>query len=204
MRNTFKSSAAATRAHGSGARSSRRPRGVGVFVGLLLVGLAAGAGGQPREDFANVCAPLISLSTMTPPPGDAGEVVRALQTIAAGIAKGDADLIVSAYADTARVENFPSLLGARGPVALDRGRHPSMSKEELRRIYRAYFRDFPEAAIVFTRVNVSVQGAHATVSARARFVLPPGSGRDTHTATVVWRLARGGDGWRITEERYQE
>jgi len=179
---------------------------VGVLFGLWLVGLAAGAGGQTREDFANVCAPLVSLSTMTPPPGDAGEVVRALQTITAGIAKGDADLIVSAYADTARVENFPSLLGDRGPVALDRGRHPLMGKEELRRIYRAYFRDFPEAAIVFTRVNVSVQGAHATASARARFVLPPGSGRDTHTATatVAWRLARGGEGWRITEERYQE
>jgi len=79
-----------------------------------------------------------------------------------------------------------------------------IGKDGLRQIYRAYFEKFPNAAVVFTRVNVSVKGAHALASARARFVLPPGSGRDTYTATVTWKLARQPNGWTITDEGYQE
>ncbi len=165
------------------------------MAGLLAVGLAGGASGQAREDFANACAPLISLSTMTPPPGEEGNVVRTLQTITAGIAKTNADLIVSAYAEGARIQNFPRLLGDAGSPA---------SREELRRMYGAYFTNVPEWAVVFTPVVVSVKESRATASARARFVLPPGSGRDTYNASVTWKLARGEDGWRITEERYQE
>lgn len=177
----------------------------GVLAGLMVLGLAAGAAGQARTDFANACAPLISLATMTPPPGETGEVVRRLQTIAVGIARSEADVIVSAYADGARIENFPRLLPDRG-VAEGRapGHRALMGKEELRRAYGAYFQNVPEAAVVFTQVTVSVQGAQAVASARARFILPPGSGRDAHTATVTWKLARGLDGWRIVEERYQD
>lgn len=178
---------------------------IAAFAGLVVLGLVAGVAGQTRDDFANVCAPLISLSTMTPPPGETGNVVRRLQTIAAGIAKSNADLIVSAYSERARIENFPMFLGERGSRAVpDQGAHPVIGKDGLRRVYRAYFENFPNAAVVFTRVNVSVEGTHAAASARARFVLPPGSGRDTYTATVTWKLARQADGWTIADERYQE
>lgn len=175
---------------------------VGILAGLVTFGLAAGAA-QTLDDFANACSPLVSLSTMIPPPGDKGDVVRKLQTVAVGIAQGNADVIVSAYAEAARIENFPRLLGDRAG-ALVSGRDLVMSKDELRRIYQAYFQNFPQSAIVFTRVSVSVQEGYATASAHARFVLLPGSGHDTHNTTVTWKLAREQDGWRIIEERYQE
>mgnify|MGYP001618148422 FL=1 len=177
----------------------------GALAGLVALGLAAGAAGHTRDDFANACSPLIMLSTMTPPPGERGNVVRRLQTIAAGIAESNADLIVSAYADGARIENFPKALRQRVSAGMPgSGRGRLVSKDELRDIYQAYFKDFPESAIVFTQVRVSVKGVRASASAHARFVLPPGSGRDTHNATVIWTLARQDDGWRITEERYHE
>ena len=172
-------------------------RRMGALAGLVARGLAASAAGQTRDDFANACAPLITLLSMSPPPGEQGNVVRRLQAIAAGIAQENVDLIVSAYAEGARVENFPRLLSADD-------RNHLMTKDQLRRTYRAYFENFPGAAVVFTHVTVSVKGSHALASARARFVLPPGQGRDTFNATVTWTLAKQKDGWTITEERYRE
>jgi hypothetical protein len=131
-------------------------RAMAIVTALVVLGLSVGAAGQPRDDFAHACAPLISLSTMTPPAGDEGRIVTALQTISAGIAEGNADVIASVYSSEARIENFPRLLGHPAPPGAFPGdRRHRAGKEELREAYRAYFQSFPEAAVVFTRVTVA-------------------------------------------------
>lgn len=162
-----------------------------VAMGLWLTLVASG------------CATGPTLQSYRPKDQDEAQIVAILMRIPNGIKARSLDLIMVPYAEDVYVGNFQRYLGVAGPSA-----PLSISKPELRDVYRQVFRAAKDVSMDVRDFRLHVSGDRAVAEARTELLFKMEAGRkeereQIYRNDVTWRMRRTPAGWKIVEEIWQ-
>jgi ketosteroid isomerase-like protein len=152
---------------------------------------------------ASGCATGPTLQSYRPKDQDEAQIVAILMRIPNGIKARSLDLIMVPYAEDVYVGNFQRYLGVAGPSA-----PLSISKPELRDVYRQVFRAAKDVSMDVRDFRLHVSGDRAVAEARTELLFKMEAGRkeereQIYRNDVTWRMRRTPAGWKIVEEIWQ-